>query len=484
MGRKVIAIWLSLTMLFSFIMLVNEISFNVEAPTTLFVGGGGDGNYSKIQWAIDNANYGDTVFVYYGFYEENLTLKDGISLIGEMPQRPTLDGTNIIAGPDGKVIFYPANDTRIEGFNIHNANRGIMNRGCKNVTVSRNIFRDISWSGIHNWDGASSIITNNVFYKISYAVYSVQGSGGSKPSNDTIANNVFDFCYSYAIYGPSGIQRIVNNVFVECNYGIGHTTHSKTYYGYNLFWNNSEDYYGTPPGENDTFADPNFTDFSYHIGLDSPAIDNGTSKYAPVIDMDGDTRPFDGDGDKIKEFDIGIDENISSAQTIFLYSGWNLISIPYIQPDTDLSTVLSSISGSYDAIQRYNASDTNGPWKHNCSSKPSHLNDLGSIHHTSGFWIHITELEGIPFQYYGLQPTQNQTINLDLGWNMVGYPSLTSYNRTEGLYNLTFDQEIDLIQWYDAQTKTWHDLNENDYFVPGRGYWIHAKVECEWEVPL
>jgi hypothetical protein len=67
---------------------------------------------------------------------------------------------------------------------------------------------------------------------------------------------------------------------------------------------------------------------------------------------------------------------------------------------------------------------------------------------------------------------------------MVGYPSLTSYNRTEGLNNLTFNQEVDLIQWYDASTKNWHDLEENDYFVPGRGYWIHTSVECEWEVPL
>jgi uncharacterized membrane protein len=32
---------------------------------TLYVGGGGSGNYSTIQAAIDNASDGDTVFVYY-----------------------------------------------------------------------------------------------------------------------------------------------------------------------------------------------------------------------------------------------------------------------------------------------------------------------------------------------------------------------------------------------------------------------------------
>ncbi|UCG69683.1 MAG: hypothetical protein JSV09_01270, partial [Thermoplasmata archaeon] len=96
----------------------------------------------------------------------------------------------------------------------------------------------------------------------------------------------------------------------------------------------------------------------------------------------------------------------------------------------------------------------------------------------------ITQPGDTIFVYNGTQPTSNQTITLHPGWNMVGYPSLSSYNRTQGFNNITFGQEVDLIQWYDVQTKTCHDMNENDYFIPGRGYWIHAKVNCEWEVPL
>jgi hypothetical protein len=101
-----------------------------------------------------------------------------------------------------------------------------------------------------------------------------------------------------------------------------------------------------------------------------------------------------------------------------------------------------------------------------------------------GFWVHIIRSGGVLFQYQGIQPTSNQTIQLNEGWNMVGYPSLRSYNRTSGLNNLTFGQGVDLIQWYDAQIKTWHDLEENDYFEPGRGYWVHARTKCEWDVPL
>ena len=31
---------------------------------------------------------------------------------------------------------------------------------------------------------------------------------------------------------------------------------------------------------------------------------------------------------------------------------------------------------------------------------------------------------------------------------------------------------------------TFNEFRVNDYFEPGRGYWVHANVECEWEVLL
>ena len=55
---------------------------NVKAAT-LYVGGGGPGNYTTIQIALDAASAGDTVFVYNGTYYENLVIKKNIALIGE-----------------------------------------------------------------------------------------------------------------------------------------------------------------------------------------------------------------------------------------------------------------------------------------------------------------------------------------------------------------------------------------------------------------
>jgi hypothetical protein len=169
--------------------------------------------------------------------------------------------------------------------------------------------------------------------------------------------------------------------------------------------------------------------------------------------------------------------------TLILKQGWNLISIPLIHEEQDLTKVLGSIDGLYDAVQWYDITDNNDYWKHHKVGKPFG-NDLIQINETMGFWIHITPPGDTIFYINGTRIFQNQTITLYEGWNLVGYPSRTSYNRTDGLNNLTFGQEVDLIQWYDTSSQTWHDIDEDDYFVKGRGYWIHAKTECEWEVPI
>jgi parallel beta-helix repeat protein len=172
------------------------------------------------------------------------------------------------------------------------------------------------------------------------------------------------------------------------------------------------------------------------------------------------------------------------ANSIYLSRGWNLISIPNILSDKNLSNVLSSINGSYDSVQYYNVSDVSDHWKHHHDSKPDKLNDLVNLDHINGFWLHVTTLDGVLFKYSGTQPTSNQTIQLHPGWNMVGYPSLTSHNRTKGLNNLTFDDQVDAIWSWDAANQKMEEMGESDNFMMGKGYYIHAKTNCEWEVPL
>jgi hypothetical protein len=101
-----------------------------------------------------------------------------------------------------------------------------------------------------------------------------------------------------------------------------------------------------------------------------------------------------------------------------------------------------------------------------------------------GFWIDIDAAEGTTIFFNGTEPLINQDIQLYRGWNLVGYPSLTSHNRSDGLNNLEFGIDVNCIQWFDSSTNTWHFLEEGDSFVIGRGYWFHTTTDCVWEVPL
>ena len=64
---------------------------------TLYVGGSGEGNYTKIQDAIDDASDGDTVFVYDDSspYYENVIVDKSINLIGEDKETTVVDGGRI-----------------------------------------------------------------------------------------------------------------------------------------------------------------------------------------------------------------------------------------------------------------------------------------------------------------------------------------------------------------------------------------------------
>jgi hypothetical protein len=164
--------------------------------------------------------------------------------------------------------------------------------------------------------------------------------------------------------------------------------------------------------------------------------------------------------------------------------GWNLISVPYLQENVSLEAVLESIDGDYDAIQWYNKSDSQDPWKHHQILKADNLNDLKWIDHSIGFWIHIIEPGGTTLNTTGWQLLSSESVPLKIGWNLVGYPSMTSYNRTDGLNTVSFGPDVDAIQWYDTTSKTWYSMGPSDNFVPGRGYWIHSKVETTWNVPI
>lgn len=281
----------------------------------------------------------------------------------------------------------------------------------------------------------------------------------------------------------ASLNNITRNNFSDNRYGIWTDLSSNNLICHNNFLNNTVQAYDKSEGGNQW-------DNGYPLGgnywSDYSGIDyyKGAYQDIPGYDQIGDTsyKNIEGSADEVDNYPL-MEPYKSLENYTTLNQGWNLISIPLIQEDQNLTRVLGSIDGWYDTVQWYDISDKNDPWKHHKIGKP-YGNDLFDLNENMGFWVHITRSGDTIFINNGTQPSENQTIVLHSGWNMVGYPSLRHHNRTEALNNLTFDTEIDGIWSFNAGAQTWENLGESDIFEVGKGYYIHAKSNCEWEVPL
>ncbi len=322
--------------------------------------------------------------------------------------------------------------------------------------ISYNEHHGINFQGSHNNTISGNNVTNN-----SKGIYFSQSKDNIVIGND-FYSNFEDGIYLYL----SNNNKIHHNNLIN-NYN---QSYDDTYNGNQ--WDN-----GYPSGGNywsdfDETSEGAYDDYKGVnqdiIGWDG-IVDNGTG-------AGGGKNPYEIDDDSHDNYPL-----IWPYQNyMILKQGWNFVSIPFIQQEQNLIWVLESIDGLYDAVQWYSPNDI---WKHNKVSKP-YGNDLFELNESMGFWIHITNPGDTIFLYNGTQPSANQTIQLHGGWNMVGYPSLIPYNRTEGLNNLTFNTHVDSIWTYNAATQNYKELTASDFFEIGKGYYIHAKEECTWVVPL
>jgi len=113
-----------ITILFLGLSITSSVAINtpikpISNGNTLYVGGTGEGNYTKIQDAINNASDGDTVFVYNGTYYENVIInKNNHILTGEDKNTTIIDGGK----RNGNVVtIYYVDWVAISGFTIKNS---------------------------------------------------------------------------------------------------------------------------------------------------------------------------------------------------------------------------------------------------------------------------------------------------------------------------------------------------------------------------
>jgi parallel beta-helix repeat protein len=201
----------------------------------LYVGGGGPGNYTTIQSAINAASDGDTIYVYAGTYNENINVTVSIRIIGAGRAVTTIQGNN--AFPTVKIF---RQNILIQGFTIKNdgsqfgietttsssqhqfrdniltrVSRGINLYYSSDNTITGNLFYDNTLTGVYTDVGMNCTISNNEFYNNTVNGVYLNGSGITYIENNTFRNN------GNGIYCFADNNNFFTNNVIEFNsYGI------------------------------------------------------------------------------------------------------------------------------------------------------------------------------------------------------------------------------------------------------------------------
>ncbi|MEA2054515.1 MAG: right-handed parallel beta-helix repeat-containing protein [Candidatus Thermoplasmatota archaeon] len=87
---------------------------NVQGKT-IYVGGAGQGNYTSIQDAVNNASDGDEIYIFPGFYHEHVVINKSVSLIGKSENSTVVD-----ADFTGNAIEILSSSVKISNLTVRN----------------------------------------------------------------------------------------------------------------------------------------------------------------------------------------------------------------------------------------------------------------------------------------------------------------------------------------------------------------------------
>lgn len=142
----------------------------------------------------------------------------------------------------------------------------------------------------------------------------------------------------------------------------------------------------------------------------------------------------------------------------------------------DIAAVLSSISGKYDIVWAYNASDAKDPWKKYIPGAPDSVSDLKTMVPGLGYWISINSNSTV----LTINGTVMDSLEIPAytGWNLIGYPLIQSKEISTALSSIS--GKYDIVWTYNASdiSDPWKRYapgavgNDLTYMTPGSGYWI------------
>lgn len=104
-----------------FVLLIFPVKYPyAQNGKILYVGGEGEGNYTKIQDAINDAKDGYVIYVYPGYYNESLHINKSLTIIGANKQDTIIDGCGAYSA-----VYFLADKINFSGFTIKNSSVAI-----------------------------------------------------------------------------------------------------------------------------------------------------------------------------------------------------------------------------------------------------------------------------------------------------------------------------------------------------------------------
>lgn len=218
----------------------------------LYVGGGGPGNYSTIQSAINAATNGDTVYVYSGIYNENIKIDKSLILIGENRSVTTIKGSSLNA-----TVIISGESVILQGFTITNdgsqegiytstsdhtfidnifteTSQGIYLYFSSENTIQNNVFNDNMMSGVFMEVGQNNTISENEFINNTDEGIYITGCGTTKIEKNNFYNN------GKGIHAYQANGNIIRNNVIQSNaYGIHFAGSITIHSNYNTISHNS-----------------------------------------------------------------------------------------------------------------------------------------------------------------------------------------------------------------------------------------------------
>jgi parallel beta-helix repeat protein len=309
--------------------------------------------YGTIQEAIDAASPGDVVEVQSGTFTENLTLRDGVRVVGAGKGETVLEGTVrltglaapvglsrmsvvnagapytdsgilveggtatlselAVSGFDIGIQLFDADDVLVDANELTFNDYGIWSDESRGNQIQNNMLRSNWISGITNYTSTGSVVFNTLV------------------GNAFAASAEWDFGGALQFGELTELEDVANNIVVSNFYGVN-CQECSNHFSNNLVWGNSTNYTGDASQMGDDMnVDPQFanpSEFDYALTIFSPAIDEANSAYRIDSDADGEARPAGGG------YDVGRDE--------FSISSYDLL-ITEVMANATVETVLEFV---------------------------------------------------------------------------------------------------------------------------------------------